>query len=273
MQNGSDTNLFYEVHGHQGPYLLLVHGFLSSRRQWMLNLESLSRFCRPVVIELYAHGRSPSPSDGMLYRPENYAREFERIRRELCIEQWFVCGQSLGAALTFRYVLDYPEVVLGHIFTNSMSALTEETFEEKAKLLVELLEAGGQEAILELPVHPSKSSRLNPDVKKTLMDEAKLIDIKGLSLTGLNTLVRASVRSRLGINRTRTLLIAGRFDRAFTPYLEIAEEIIPYLAVEILDGGHGINIDAPNEFNRLVERFLNPQMETGADVSSQDNLE
>lgn len=255
-QNGSNTHLFYEVHGDQGPYLLLVHGFLSSRRQWMLNLEFLSRFCRPVVIELYAHGRSPSPPDGGFYRPENYALEFERIRGELGIEQWFVCGQSLGAALSFHYVLAYPQHVQGHIFTNSMSALTEESFEERAEFLVDLIDSGGQEAIREIPVHPSKSKRLDPNIKKILEEEAKLIDVKGLSHTALHTLVNASVRSRIGDNRIRTLLIAGRFDRGFAPYMDIVEEIIPHLTVEILDGGHSVNIDAPEAFNHLVEQFM-----------------
>jgi len=37
--------------------LLLVHGFLSSRAHWILNLEALSaNFC-PVVIELLGHAR------------------------------------------------------------------------------------------------------------------------------------------------------------------------------------------------------------------------
>ena len=63
--------LYVEVEtGGTGPYLLLVHGFLSSRAQWRPNLEGLRRFCRPVVVELWGHGRSPTPDDPEAYRVE-----------------------------------------------------------------------------------------------------------------------------------------------------------------------------------------------------------
>jgi len=33
---------YYEVREGKGPYVLLVHGFLSSRAQWLPNLDALS---------------------------------------------------------------------------------------------------------------------------------------------------------------------------------------------------------------------------------------
>jgi hypothetical protein len=55
--------LYYDVHAGTGPYMLLVHGFLSSRSQWRLNLAALAGVVRPVVVELWGHGRSPAPTD------------------------------------------------------------------------------------------------------------------------------------------------------------------------------------------------------------------
>ena len=54
---------YYEVHPGEGPYALFVHGFLSSRAQWLPNLNQLSTVCRPVVVELFGHGRSTSPAE------------------------------------------------------------------------------------------------------------------------------------------------------------------------------------------------------------------
>ena len=87
--------LYYEVHGDRGPYILLVHGLLSSRAQWLPNLKVLSTFCRPVVVELFGHGRSPSPSAQEFYLPENYAREFETIRADF----WRELRRDLGDRL------------------------------------------------------------------------------------------------------------------------------------------------------------------------------
>jgi len=78
--------------------LLLVHGFLSSSAQWLANIDELSDTCIPVTAELWGHGNSPSPENILLYHPDHYASQFEMIRQALNIDQWFVCGYSLGAA-------------------------------------------------------------------------------------------------------------------------------------------------------------------------------
>jgi pimeloyl-ACP methyl ester carboxylesterase len=103
------SELHVEVHPGNGPYLLLVHGILSSRAQWMLNLEALSRITQPVVVELLGHGRSPAPEAPDPYRSEGYVRACEQIRRRLGVSEWLLCGQSLGAALTLKYALDHPQ--------------------------------------------------------------------------------------------------------------------------------------------------------------------
>jgi pimeloyl-ACP methyl ester carboxylesterase len=85
--------LHHEVHGDRGPFLLLVHGMLSSRAQWMLNIEALCEFvsCRSRAV---GHGRSPTPDEPEAHSPERYMAEFEAIRRSLDAERWLICGQS-----------------------------------------------------------------------------------------------------------------------------------------------------------------------------------
>ena len=79
----SEPLLYFDVHDGQGPHLLLVHGFLSSRAHWLLNLDALSTFCRPVVVELLGHARSPTPEDPAPYAPVAYVAEFEAIRETI----------------------------------------------------------------------------------------------------------------------------------------------------------------------------------------------
>ena len=117
--------LHYDVHEGDGPFLLLVHGILSSRAQWQPNLPALARVTRPVVVELWGHGRSPTPEDASVYHPDAYVAAFDALRERLGASRWLVCGQSLGATLTLRYALDHPERVLTQVFTNSTSALAD----------------------------------------------------------------------------------------------------------------------------------------------------
>jgi pimeloyl-ACP methyl ester carboxylesterase len=106
------------------PVLLLLHGFLSSRAQWIPNIESLCEFCRPVTAELWGHGSSPVPGEAKYYKAAGYSEAFETLRKKIGVGSWFVCGQSFRAGLIANYSLRHPEVVRGQILTNSLSAFS-----------------------------------------------------------------------------------------------------------------------------------------------------
>jgi pimeloyl-ACP methyl ester carboxylesterase len=254
--NKDGAHLYYEMHGTHGPHLLLVHGLMSSRAQWLLNLRSLTEFCRPIIVELFGHGRSPSPQNPVTYYPENYVREFERIRQREGIEKWFICGQSLGASLTLRYSFLYPERIKAQIFTNSLSALSEAREVDNPEGLVKLLLQGGRETLAQLPINPTRSRFLNPDVKKALVDDIKLINMEGFARTMLYLTPRCSVRNLIKDITVPTLLIAGRFDKRFSPMIAQFREDMSSLNVIELAGGHAVNVDAADRFNESVREFI-----------------
>lgn len=254
--NKNGSHLYYEVHGTGGPCLLMVHGLMSSRAQWIPNLKAFSEFCRPVVVELFGHGRSPSPDNPEAYFPENYAREFERIRREVGPEKWFICGQSLGAALTLRYSLLHPGRIGAQVFTNSRSALSDAGESANAEQLVRAMLRAGRGSLDHFPLNPSRSRYLAPEIKKALLEDIDLIDMEGFANNLLHLVPRCPVHSRLHEISVPTLLIAGKFDRQFSPLIPGARENIPALEYVELDGGHAVNIDAADRFNEAVRKFL-----------------
>ncbi|MFO7557353.1 MAG: alpha/beta hydrolase [Desulfobacterales bacterium] len=249
-------SIHYEVHGVTGTYLLLVHGMLSGRAQWIPNLEALCSCCRPVVVELFGHGRSPSPEDPKCYTLNYYSAEFERIRNELSIEKWFVCGQSLGAALTLNYALNHSEQVMAQIFTNSRSALTDESMDETMEFIANLIKEKGREVIDDFPLHPSKNKRLSPEIKSALIEDVNRVDINGFSHTCLYTVAGSSLRHLIHKNSVPTLLIAGKFDRQFMPLIDFAKTNFPNLELLVLDGGHAVNLDVPDRFNQAVMEYM-----------------
>jgi 2-succinyl-6-hydroxy-2,4-cyclohexadiene-1-carboxylate synthase len=251
-----DPLLYYEVHGTQGPHLLLVHGLLSSRVQWMPNLETLKAFCRPVIVELLGHGRSPSPDDPECYTPNRYVLEFERIRMQLGVDRWFVCGQSLGASLTLRYSLHHPEHIIAQVFTNSRSALSENLPVDRMRGVAKRLEKDGRKLLNAFPVHPSKNRHFKPELKKALLEDVNLINLRGLSYNLQHMVTQCSVHQTIHENRVPTLLIVGKFDKQFAPLLAFAEKTMPHLEVLIFEEGHAVNIDAAEHFNKAVRDFI-----------------
>lgn len=256
----------WEVHPGNGPFLLLVHGFLCSRAQWVPNLEPLRAVCRPVVMELYGHGRSPSPEDVSAYAPESYVAAMDAIRAELGAASWFIGGGSLGGALALRYALTRPEVVQGVIFTNSMAAFapTDQVSQrtEEGARSAERVRMGGMDEIDRIRVHPRHARRLPREIHEALLEDARQLDTEGVANTVSHTTPRASVRDELGAVRVPALLACGRFERRFQPHRDFAAARMPGLAVVDMDAGHAVNMQAAGQFNRAVIDFLSGSVRT-----------
>jgi 2-succinyl-6-hydroxy-2,4-cyclohexadiene-1-carboxylate synthase len=233
---------------------------LASRAHWLLNLDALSAVCRPVVVELFGHGRSPAPADPSWYRPQGYVEQFERLRTALNADTWILCGQSLGAALTLRYALDHPRRVRAQVFTNSLSALADDNWAELVRPFMEAqarqLAAEGHAALRALPMHPSHSRHMPPQVKAALVADCALHDPQGIALTGLYTVPESSVRNRVAQTRAPTLLVCGERETRFAPHRRFAEAAMPALEVVGLDVGHAVNVDAAESFNAAVLAFF-----------------
>jgi len=236
--------------------LLLVHGFLSSRAQWQFNLEVLSEVCTPVTVELYGHGRSPSPEDTESYLPGSYVREFDAIRQAIGAEAWFLCGYSLGAGLTIRYAYEYPEQTIAHIFTNSTSAFSSRPEVRPAEEIIERFKEGGLDAIEQIPVHPKYAKRLPEKIKKLLVADSRLIDPEGIGRNVAYTSSTISVRDELHRNTRPALLICGKEEKRFQVYRDYVESNMPNTSLIDLPGGHAVNMECSELFNSSVADFI-----------------
>ena len=252
--------LAFTVHPGNGPYLALVHGFLSSSAQWMHNLEALSSVCHPVTIDLWGHGRSPAPEDPSCYHPVAYVRALEAIRAELGAGQWFVCGYSIGAGITIRYTHSHPRRVHGHLFTNSASGLATDAqmakWRDDAETGAARIEQGGAAAIERIPVHPKFARRLPPDISQALLEDAARLSPRGIANTLRQTTPNASVRDIAAGNPRPALLCYGKKEKRFAAAKEWVVDHMAQLSMVELDAGHAVNMEDSDGFNRAVCRFI-----------------
>ena len=255
-----ELRLHWEEHPGVGPPMLFVHGFLSSRAQWRANLRPLGAICRPVVVELWGHGRSPPGASPHDYSTAGYLEQFEAIRACLGAERWHLCGQSLGASLTLRYSLAFPERVIAQTLTNSNSAFaTAGIIAERRRLAAAAIadvEARGIAAVEDLPVHPRRARRLPPAVHDEMVADARRIVPCAVadSYRHLNTDV--SVREAIRSISVPTLLVCGSYEKRFAPHRDYAEANLPGLRVVDLPAGHAVNAECAEEFNEAVAAFL-----------------
>jgi pimeloyl-ACP methyl ester carboxylesterase len=246
-------HLYFEISGQPAqPALLLVHGFLSSNLQWSPNLAALGRRFRVVAVELWGHGKSPTPRDPACYRVGHYASELRRIRVELGIDRWVVCGQSFGAGIAIRYALADAPHVRGLVFTNSRSALNDVTREGSGGGSLETFEAMDTRT---LPFHPCHAKRFPEALKARMVAAADAVPAYALWQASTTTLADTSCRGVAADLALPTLLVNGRYEKIFQPDRDFAAATIPGIEIVDLDAGHSVNIEAAREFERALIDF------------------
>ncbi len=254
--------LHVEADPEQGrPPLLLVHGMLSSRNHWLPNRRLSQRF-RVIRIDLPAHGLSPAPRDGTAATPEALVDTIEAVRRRLQISEWYICGQSFGAAVTLRYALTFPDRVLAQVFTNANGALREAwepSQQRRSQMQIDDVRRDGHVAMRRLPYHPCHARRFPPDMREILSRDADATDIDGIALLLAEAIPRLSVRDRLGELRVPTLLVNGLCEKQFQPTRKWISAAHPHIEIRDLEGGHSINIECPEGFDAAVTQFLSAQ--------------
>ncbi|NNL86199.1 MAG: alpha/beta fold hydrolase [Myxococcales bacterium] len=250
----------YEERSGAGPPIVLIHGALSSNRQWEPNLASLAEVGRPVLVAPFGHGASPTPSDPAAYRPESYVTALEAIRERLGASRWHMIGYSLGARVSLEYALAHPRRVLSHVVTNSMSGFsTPEWIAATGRGMSGILEAvreRGRAAIDAMPIHPKNSSRLDPVMREGLCRDLEQCDPLGVVLTAMHTGMAPPLGERLRNNSVPTLLTCGRLEKRFLPRRDWAAENVPELSIVDFDAAHAVNVEAAAAWNTAVTRFI-----------------
>lgn len=74
------ARLNWEAHNGDGAVCLMVHGALGSRSYWNENLPALATVCRPVPVELWGHGGSPSPAKWADHHADTVLHRAREIR-------------------------------------------------------------------------------------------------------------------------------------------------------------------------------------------------
>ncbi len=256
----SAPQLAYTVHPGSGPYLGLLHGFLSSARQWTQNLEALATVCTPVTIELWGHGDSPAPDDAPAYGPAGYIAALEQVRADIGADRWFLCGYSIGAGITIRYAHEHPERTIAHVFTNSASGFADtaqiEAWQADAEESAGRIVERGAAAIRRIPVHPRFARRLPDTVREMLIADTAKLKPAGVANTIRHTTPGVSVRDIAADNPRPALLCFGTHEKRFAESRDWAEANMAYLSVVDLDAGHGVNMEDANGFNAAVTDFI-----------------
>ena len=256
--------LHFETLGNpNNPPLLMVHGFMSSNLQWILNKEALSKSFFLVMIEMWDHGQSPDAKSSSDYSPETYANELKAICDQLEIKRAGLVGHSLGAAVLIQFALRYPEYATALLFTNSKMAVADMSLSlQKLESISDALDKdlpSDPEALKmlarKLPMHPIHAKRIPADLKPLFIAAADRVPLKSLRPSGGK---RSSIacRDRLAELDIPVAIVNGIYEKGLQEYIDSLRVELPAIEITDVQAGHNPNFDLAEEFNQIALDFL-----------------
>ncbi len=262
------NGMYYETVGNNNnrSWLLLLHGMMSSTMHWTLNRERLSQAHNLILVDLPGHGKSgPLKNDGD-WHPDAMVARLDDIRAALGPARWHLCGQSFGAGITLRYALTHPDRVIAQAFTNSRTSFRDETDPKEAELRavrVARIRTNGHDALRQEHFHPRFARRFPPELRDAMSKATEVMDLETYVTLIERAVPASSLRGRDADPKVPTLLINGRHERNFQPYRDALEQAWPSLEIRDIDGGHSVNIENPETFDRVLLDFLARQEAAG----------
>ena len=247
----------YERSG-SGPPVVLLHGFVAdARTTWRRQIEDLADEFTVVAWDAPGVGHSSIPSEflGMAGYADCLAAFVERLE----LGPVHVVGLSFGGALALELCRRHPRIpstlVLVSAYAGWAGSLPADEIERRLRQALDLSELSPRHFVDVLLPSMFSASAAPEDVEAF---GASMLEVHPI---GFRAMARASaedLRGALPGVRVPTLLVYGDLDTRAPMY--VADDLrasIPTATLVVLNGaGHVCNVEAHEQFNQEVRRFL-----------------
>lgn len=245
-------SISYESAGTGPPNLLCMHGWGGSGRYFDATVERLDLTrVRAVTVDLRGHGDSEPGDD---YSLDRVAADTLAVADAAGLDEFVVLGFSMSAKFGPYLALVAPARVRGLILVAGCPfgeiplprELTDDWFGR----------AGDAGRMAELAVGYS-SNPIAPHLLERFGEDAAKVGRAALEGT-LHACLTTSIADRVGEIAIPTLVVGGINDAFFTPDLlrDAVAAPLPAARLALLDAGHELAIEVPQQLAALIEAFL-----------------
>ena len=226
--------------------IVFIHGAGGSANFWSNQVATLKDRVNTIAIDLSGHGRSKQPG---MDKIEDYANAVSDFISSVAPDAIPV-GLSLGGAITQQLLFDHPGRFRAAVLSSTGARLRVipiifESIQNDFPKFIELM--GQFSASPKTPMEVIK-----PCLEDTARQKPEVVagDFRACHVF--------NVIERLGEIKTPVLIISAQDDLLTPPkYGELLEQKIPgSRRVHILDSGHMIPVEKPEEFSRALIAFL-----------------
>jgi pimeloyl-ACP methyl ester carboxylesterase len=259
------TRLYYEVAGEGHP-LVLNHGGLVDNHLWDDQFAEFAKHFKVIRYDIRGFGDSGMVKSGM--EPYSMERDLFSLLQFLDIEKTYMLGLSMGGGLAIDFTLQYPEMVDTLITVGSgLSGYEEDDPEElKARFaeMEETFKSGDIKGAVEISLQiwtdgPVRTpEQVNPQVRERVRAMTTHNIERGDDEDVEPQHLDPPAAGRLSEIHVPTLIIVGGDDVEMILSIadKLNQDIVGAKKVVIPHTAHHLNMEDPQEFNRVVIDFL-----------------
>lgn len=243
-----------------GQPIILLHGFPFNRSMWREQIDFLStRGYRCVAPDLRGLGENKSTSE--ITTMEDMARDVAALLDELKIDRATICGLSMGCYVAFEFAHLFPSRVQALLLAGARAEgpdkAEKKSRDQQAKQVIEKGFAPSVESILQSLLSPL-TLREKPEVVARVRQMVSKTDPLGAAAAQRGMARRRDYCGDLKEISVPTLIVAGRDDGVRKAIdAETIHRGIENSRLEIIrDAGHLMNMERPEEFNRVMSQFF-----------------
>jgi len=263
--NIGDAKIYYEQKG-EGTPIIFLHGAYCDTRAWDYQFDEFAKDYHVIRYDLKGFGKSSVPDST---KPYQFVDELNALLDYFNIEKAVIVGHSMGGVPAFKMAFSHPEKVLALVLLESGPWYKGMLANEDANVLAELGNAvkigktegieAGKETFLKISI--LKPAMNNPLSKKILVDMT-------MDYSGWNFINKDLWQSGPSLELKEyakmdvpTLICRGELSLPF--YYRTTNALNQTLPnstlVEISHSGHMIQLENPEEFNKVLRQFLKEQ--------------
>ena len=248
-KNPDSPAINVDVCGFGGLPVIFVHSLAGNASHWSGQLEHLRKERLAIAFDLRGHGLSEAPRSGD-YAINFLAEDIEAVADASGLQRFILVGHSLGATVSINYASRYPEKVVGLLLADPsgdarklpaeqiqpfLAALESESYAEVIEGYWKGLLVGSDQGVRE---------RVMQDLHKTRRETVVEIFKQSIVYDPLTPL-----RGYLGPTLS---VITHLNDAPFSLHNLLGN--LPH--VKMSGTGHWLQMDRPDEFNRILDVFL-----------------
>ena len=235
--------------------LLLLHGFPLDASMWSPQLAALRG--EVAVVAPNFPGFGDTPLSGEVSTMDEGAERAMADVEAAGLDRVVVCGVSMGGYVAFAFWRKFRDRVAGLVLANTRPGADDEAGRERRRALAERVRSEGVGFLVDSP-----PPLLSADAPAELWSQVKSIiaaqSPDAIAAASLGMAERSDSTNDLPGIDVPTLVVTASADTLIPPEATspMADQI-PGAQLEVIEGvGHICNLQAPQEFNRLVRTHL-----------------